>query len=148
MPADKLREAEVPVEGGGGFVFCVDNEGVNRGIGACRALYRIEQQGRTQGAARITPIHRKASYKSRGKDRVFRKAFTLHLGQLVQGYACGRERVVAGDDRRAQRDRDKAVGDMSANVLSCLRLQVAVQGIDAARESRALMMRCERLDRE
>src|SRR5271157_1951900 len=124
--AAERHKAVVRVEGFRLVVLSIDHQGENGDLRSQGSLYSIPQQGAAELAPAIRLVHRQPTqscYRNGWVTRQLLGKLCWHIGQRNTGR---RKRVVAGDLRSRRFERDLACRRATANVLSCLLLEIPV----------------------
>lgn len=138
----------MPVERDGRIVFGVNDERIGGRGRAQRSEGGIGKKRRAETAALKAPIDSQTADSDR-RDGWTARQFSGQLGREVRCRNAGRsQRVVGGYHAAGGLDGYKAVGDISADVLGDLLMEIAVEGFLAARECGAVMRFGERFQAE
>lgn len=108
----------------------------------------VGKQCRAQTASMKPPIDRQPAYPDRGDARIARQLFRQFGGKIWCWNAARGQRVEGRDLVAGGLDSHKTIRDFPADVLGDLALEVAVEGLLAARESRPVVRFSQRFKTE
>ena len=127
-------------------VLGIDHEGEGGDLAAQGTAERIEQEPLAQAFAPMDRGDDKPAHQGRGDERVAWQPPGLARREIGQADGSGRQGVVVSRDRVTFGDEHEAGGDTLADLLARLHAHIAIQGIDAARELRAVVLVAQWLD--
>ncbi len=138
----------MPVESGRGVVFRIHKEREGCRIGLQGSVRGVHQQSRPQSSPLEPVVNGEPSDAHCGQSGVAWKSLGLFWRQINNRDTRRRKRVVCADGAGRCFDRDKAVGNVAADILSCLSLKIPVQSFFPAVKQRSVVCRRERLKTE
>ncbi len=136
------------IEAGGAFVLGIDQEGKGADFSSSGALQSIGKQCRAQLLALLADGYREAAKEDGGHIRIARQFSGKIFRKIGEKQAGSGQGIESGDRPLCAIDGNETGGDPAAHILPRLRLQIAVEGGNAAREAFAVMHVPERFDNE
>ena len=142
----KRCEPMMPIEAECIVVLSIDYEREHPRFRPHRPLGRVREERAGNATAAEPVVDRKAADQHRRQHGITRQSLHIRRGQVSEGKARCRQRVIAGDQTAIGRNGDEAIGDAATDVLCDLFAEIAIKSCNAAKEFRAIVAR-QRFDR-
>jgi hypothetical protein len=132
-------EAVTAIERGRHIVFRIDYHGKGPDRRVKRPAHGVYQERFTETSTLVSLVHRETADPYRWDRGVTRQPFRDIRRKIRQGNAAGGHRIVAGKAATRSFNSNEAIRDSPPDVLSNLRLKIAVKSLIAARKRLAVM---------
>lgn len=123
------------VEQRGLIIEGVDDQEVRADVGAQDSRHRVSQEGRAQPVPLKSRVYGETPDEDGRERPIARQLLAPVVFEIIEGNLRRRERVITRDRRCRRVDRDESRGDLSADILGHLRLEVTVETVLAAGEA-------------